>query len=134
MGIGQTRTDATHRTYLVECYAPGIDQPAVEAAATRAREAAAGLEAGGGAIEYLGAWLVASDEVVFHSFRSEGPDLVREASTSAGLAFERIVESVGIGPDGMPTVEPPAPERAVAILAVGGATRRRRDRTGRDPS
>jgi hypothetical protein len=89
------------RTYLVECYAPGIDQPAVEAAATRARAAVASLRADGGAIEYLGAWLVASDEVVFHSFRSEGPELVRDASTSAALAFERIVESVGIGRDGI---------------------------------
>jgi hypothetical protein len=88
------------RTYLVECYAPGIDQPAVEAAATRARVAVASLQAGGSSIEYLGAWLVASDEVVFHSFRADGPELVRDASTSAALAFERIVESVGIGPTG----------------------------------
>jgi hypothetical protein len=104
-----TRTDATHRTYLVECYAPGIEQPAVEAAAGRARAAAAGLRASGGAIEYLGAWLVASDEVVFHSFRADDLEIVRAASTSAALAFERIVESVGIGPDGMPILQPSAP-------------------------
>jgi len=92
-----TNADHAFRTYLVECYAPGIDQATVEADAARARDAAMNLRAGGGSIEYLGAWLVAADEVVFHSFRADGPDLVRDASTSAALAFERIVESVGIG-------------------------------------
>jgi hypothetical protein len=118
----RSSTGATRRTYLVECYAPGIEQPAVEAAAARAESAVASLRAGGGAIEYLGAWLVASDEVVFHSFRAEGPELVHAASTSAALAFERIVESVGIGTGGSIAVPSSGIAAARSSASAGDAT------------
>lgn len=84
------------RTFLVECYVPGIDEPAVAEAAARARQTAARLAQGGEALAYLGAVLVAADEVVFHAFSAHDPALVEQASREAGLRHERIVESVAV--------------------------------------
>lgn len=103
--------------YLVECYAPGIDALAVERAGARARAACERMIHGGAIVAYLGAVLVAEDEVVFHAFRGQTAGDVAAASTAAGLAYERIVESVAVavGPDG--------PDPA-AILAGLRRTRR----------
>jgi hypothetical protein len=84
------------RTYLVECYEPGVDDVAVAAAGARARVACAETGADNGSVEYLGALLVAEDEVVFHVFKARDAETVRHASRQAGLRFERVVESVTI--------------------------------------
>ena len=68
------------RTWLVECYSPGIDRAAVASAGARARAAAAALGADDARVEYLGALLVARDEVVFHAFAAPDPGLVHELS------------------------------------------------------
>ncbi|MEA2674356.1 MAG: hypothetical protein QOI92_1548 [Chloroflexota bacterium] len=94
-------TGAAERTYLVECYAPGIDAATVELEAARARDAVAKLTEAGGAVQYAGAMFMAGDEVVFHAFRAGGPEIVRRASELASLPFERIVESVAVGGDGV---------------------------------
>lgn len=84
------------RTYLVECFAPGIDDAAVAAAADRVRAVIATRPRAADGLAYLGALLMAEDEVVFHAFRGIDPDRVRETSEAAGLVFERVVESVGV--------------------------------------
>lgn len=84
------------RTFLVECYAPGISQDDVEAAAGRARAAAQAAGSGGGPLTYLGALLVADDEAVFHAFQADDVEAVETASRAAGLEFTRIVESVSV--------------------------------------
>jgi hypothetical protein len=91
---GVSATD--RRTYLVECYAPGIDRARVGSEAARAAAAAAELRADGVSVEYLQALLVCADEVVFHVFASDGAAAVREASLRAGVAFERVLESVAL--------------------------------------
>lgn len=93
-------SEAEH-TWLVECFAPGVDDAAVEIAAGRARSAVELLRSAGQTIAYLGALLMAEDEVVFHAFRAADVGPVRSAAASAGLEFERIVESVGVVP-GLP--------------------------------
>lgn len=85
--------DPAH-TWLVECFAPGIDDAAVAAAAERVRAVVAERAD----IAYLGALLMAEDEVVFHAFRAGDAAAVREASATAGLQFERVVESIGVLP------------------------------------
>jgi hypothetical protein len=85
------------RTFLVECYAPGIRPPTAEAAAGRARASAAALRDEGRDVEYVNTIFVRDDEVVFHVFTAAGPDAVREASVRAEVPFERIVEAVTIG-------------------------------------
>jgi hypothetical protein len=91
------------RMFLVECYLPGVSEADVTAAGDRARLATEALQADGRVIEYLGATLIAGDEAVFHAFRASDAALVGEASRTAGLAFERIVESVAIRVDPMTT-------------------------------
>ena len=103
-----------HRTrqFLVECFVPGVDRRDVEAAATRARATTRDLRADGQVIEYLGAILLPSDEVVFHLFRSQSPELVRVASERAQVAFERVSDAVVV--DGFDVLEPaPAGTREV---------------------
>lgn len=94
------------RQYLVECFLPGVDRRDAEAAATRARTAARDLAADGQAIEYLGAILLPSDEVVLHRFRADAPELVRQACERARVAFERVTDAVVV--DGFDTLEPTA--------------------------
>lgn len=65
--------------------------------AARAREVAAALRNRGDSVDYLGALLVPGDEVVFYLFESPSARAVREASSQAGIVFERVLESIAIG-------------------------------------
>jgi hypothetical protein len=89
------------RTFLVECYLPGIAEADVAAAGERARQAADELRATGREVAYLGAMFVAADEAVFHQFRAPDVTAVIDASQLAGLAFERVVESVDVDGGGL---------------------------------
>lgn len=84
------------RTFLVECYLPGIDEQAVADAAARAHRATNELNSPRDPIAYLGATLVLADEVVFHAFNALDAAIVEAASRTAGLAFERVVESTRV--------------------------------------
>ena len=86
------------RTFIVECYLTGIDAAAVAEAARRAREAVEALRREGEDVQYAGATLVPEDEVVFHAFTAPGIGAVEAASRAAGLQYERIVESIDVGP------------------------------------
>ena len=85
------------RTFLVECYAPGIGQADVEAVGERAARAAA-LRDEGRAIDYQRALFVPGDEAVLHIFTAADADTVREAGRRAAISFDRVVESVAIRP------------------------------------
>ena len=84
------------RTFLVECYMPGIAERDVAAASERARRVAEELRADGRDVAYLGALFVAADEAVFHQFHASDASVVVDASRRAGLSFERVVESIGL--------------------------------------
>ena len=84
------------RTFLVECYLPGVVERDVAAASERARRVAEELRGTGSAVAYLGAMFVAADEAVFHQFRAPDASVAVEASRMAGLPFVRVVESIGI--------------------------------------
>jgi hypothetical protein len=83
------------RTYLVECYWPGVSEGKVLAAVRRARSAASELRRQGGTVEFLGSILVPVDETVFCLFDGIEAD-VRTASVRAGVPFERVLESLRI--------------------------------------
>ena len=85
------------RTFLVECYKPGLDRAEVESAAERVVTASAELRAEGREVEYVGAILVPADEAVFHVFAAECAGTAREASLRASVQHERVVESIAIG-------------------------------------
>jgi hypothetical protein len=86
------------KTYVVECYVPGVDDLALQRAADATAGQVRRLGPAAGNVEYLGALLMALDEVVLHAFRAVDPELVRQVSTAAGLRFDRILESVEVLP------------------------------------
>jgi hypothetical protein len=90
-------TTSPSRTYLVECYEPGIAPAQVESAGARALTASAALRDEGRNVEYVGAIVVPEDEVVFHVFAAECVAAVRAASVRASVAYERVVESTTVG-------------------------------------
>lgn len=92
-----TASARVSRTYLVECYKPGLERAEVESVIDRALAAAANLREEGRKVEYVGAILVPEDEVVFHVFAAESADAVCEASVRASVGYERVVESVAVG-------------------------------------
>ena len=85
------------RTYLLECYKPGLERAEVESATDRALAASADLREEGRKVEYVGAILVPEDEVVFHVFAAESAATVREVSVRASVEYERVVESIAVG-------------------------------------
>ena len=82
------------RTFIVECYAPGIQAADVAADGDRAQAAAEAMRRDGRRIEYVRGLLLPLDEVVFHLFLAQNLDLVREAVSRAIVTCERIVESI----------------------------------------
>jgi hypothetical protein len=86
------------RTFIVECYSPGIDRDSVEADGARASSVAADMRRDGVSVRYLHAMFMSTDEVVFHVFIADDARSVDEASRRAGVRFERIVESIALSP------------------------------------
>jgi hypothetical protein len=80
------------RTYLVECFWPGVDEGKLASAVDRTRAAALQLRRKGRDVEFCGSILVYADETVFCLFEGREPD-VRAASERAGLPLERVLEA-----------------------------------------
>ena len=78
-----TRDDLT-RSYLVECYWPGVSEEVLLEAARRTRDATSELRRQGRDIDFLASILVPEDETVFSLFLGSEAD-VRIASIQAGL-------------------------------------------------
>jgi hypothetical protein len=83
------------RTYLVECYWPGVSEEKVAAAVGRAEEAAHKLRTQGRELRFRGSILVRDDETVFYLFDGEEAD-VRAVSEHAEVPYERVLESLRI--------------------------------------
>ncbi len=96
--------DGRAKSYLVECYWPGISAEQLAAAARRAQQAAVDLRRQGRALRFLGSILVPADEIVFCLFDGAEAD-VRTVSEQAGVPYERVLESVRI--DGSQSGEEP---------------------------
>ncbi|MPY80513.1 MAG: hypothetical protein GEV04_19090 [Actinophytocola sp.] len=83
------------RSYLVECYWPGVTTATY--AATVDRVAATALPADRG-VRFLDSLLVPVDEVVFYRFSGQSRTDVEWACTAAELPFQRILEYVTAAP------------------------------------
>jgi hypothetical protein len=84
------------RTFLVECYAPGMTDQDAAAAAEQGRLAARELEAAGRAAVYIGAHLLRRDEILLHIVRCADMHGAQEMSLAANWRIERVVESTFI--------------------------------------
>jgi hypothetical protein len=80
------------KSYLVECYWPGVGEDALAAPVERAREVATELGRQGRKVDFLGSILVPVDETVFCLFDGAEAD-VRTVCERAGIPFERVLES-----------------------------------------
>jgi len=83
------------KSYLVECYWPGVSEEKLALASQRARRAAYGLRRHGRELRFRGSILVPADETVFCLFDGVEAD-VRAVSEEAGMPFERVLESLRI--------------------------------------
>jgi len=83
------------KSYLVECYWPGVSEEKLALASQRARRAAYGLRRHGRELRFRGSILVPADETVFCLFDGVEAD-VRAVSEEAGMPFKRILESLRI--------------------------------------
>jgi hypothetical protein len=86
---------AESRSYLVECYWPGVSEVKLAAATERVRTAASELRRHGRELRFVGSILVPTDETVFCLFDGLEAD-VRTVSEQAGVPFERVIESLRI--------------------------------------
>jgi len=93
-----------HRSYLVECYWPGVNEERLVALVGRAEQAAAELRDQGRELRFLGSILVPADETVFCLFDGEEAD-VRAVSEQAGVPFERVLTSLRIDGNYQPKEE-----------------------------
>jgi hypothetical protein len=87
------------RTYLIECYWPGVTLPALAETVTRADAAASQLRRQGHQVELTATILVPTDETVFCIFKGEEAD-VRAAGELAGMRLGRVLESLWVKPGG----------------------------------
>jgi hypothetical protein len=83
------------RSYLVECYWPGVSEAKLAVVTERAREVARQLRRQGRVLRFRGSLLIPEDETVFCFFDGEEAD-VRTASEQAGMPFERVLVSLRI--------------------------------------
>ncbi len=98
--MGATRLD----TYLVEAYLPRTSPGGADAAAVRARAAAAEMRRGGTAIRFLGSFFVPEDELWFCFYEARSVDDVAEASRRAQLVPGRIQQAVDGDPSALRSV------------------------------
>jgi predicted amino acid dehydrogenase len=86
---------ASAKTYLVECFWPGVTRERLITVARRAHAGAAALHQQGRDVSLLGSILVLADETVFCIFEGAEDD-VRTVADQMGLRYERVLESLTI--------------------------------------
>jgi hypothetical protein len=78
------------RTFLVECFWPGVNESQLTAAAERVADDQSVI-----CHELI---LVCADEIVLGLFQARSETAIAEATCRAGLPSERIVESIRVHP------------------------------------
>jgi hypothetical protein len=83
------------RTFLVECYWPGVTEEAYLQVASRVLEAAGRSSESGAPVRFLDSLFMPGDEAVFLRFESESRTAVEQMCERAGVRCDRVVEYVG---------------------------------------
>lgn len=100
------QVDNPRQAFLVECYVSAPSEADLQTLAARATAACAWMTSSGTTVEYLGALLVAADEVEFHLFVAPDIDAVMAASHRAELRVERVVEALAVSGRPSPNTQP----------------------------
>ena len=81
------------RTYVAECFWPGVTEQDVGELDVRAHASVEEAARVGESVRYLGSILMRTDEVVLCRFQGAAA-AVRRAAERAAIPFERIVETI----------------------------------------
>lgn len=84
--------------YLAECLWPGVTEADLRKLDVRVQASVAASRDMNMRVRYLGAMLVAEDDVAFFFFSGASALAVETVARSAGIPFERVVESTRISP------------------------------------
>ncbi len=84
--------DEAARSFIAECFWPGVSEGEVAALDSRASASAGELTEAGDPVRFLGSILLREDEVVLCQFEG-AEDAVRRAAALAEIPFERIIET-----------------------------------------
>jgi hypothetical protein len=87
----------TPRTYLVERYWPGIDEPRVRAVIADLEQAARLMTEEGTPVEHVGSILMPVDQVVFSLITAADEAVVRAVNQRAGAPMDRIGIAIALG-------------------------------------
>jgi hypothetical protein len=82
--------------YAAKCYWPGITRTELEQATARTSGARSNADAS--EVNYLGALLFSSDDIVLCLFEAPSRTAVKLASEQAGIPCERVMDSVWLDP------------------------------------
>lgn len=97
------------RSYLAECFWPGVTQAQVQKVDGNAARSADASADGEQDVRYLGSVLLAEDEVVLCFFQAHSAEAVEAVATDARIPYARIVESTWTPtqPQGDPRADEP---------------------------
>jgi hypothetical protein len=84
------------RSYLAECFWPGVRRREVETLDRRVTESVGAGTCAGEQVRYCGSILMPRDEVVLCFFEGASMAAVEAAARCAGVPFARIVESTAL--------------------------------------
>ncbi len=87
---------AARHTYLVEHYQPGVDAGELEHSARRVRTAIAEMQHEGSPVSYVSATIVPGDDYLHCVLRAPSEQLIRDAVSRAGLAYQRISSAISL--------------------------------------
>lgn len=112
------------RSFLVEAYVPASDQAHANAAGRRLEDATAGLRAEGRPISLVSGMVLVDDELALYLFRSRAAATVADALSNAGIAYDRIAESVPLRLRDLASPVTEQPAAPAAVIARGARDRR----------
>jgi hypothetical protein len=84
------------RTFLVESYVPGLDEPTAAGLASRLREAIRQLDEEGVTFRWRGSFALADEETYICIIEAPKVDDVVRLSERAGLEHDHVVEAVAL--------------------------------------
>jgi hypothetical protein len=92
------------KTFLVERYWPGIDEPTARTVLSNLERAARAMTAEGTRVEHLVSILMPADQVVFSLIEAADEAAVRSVNERAAIPLDRIAAAVALRPN-QPTTE-----------------------------
>ena len=98
-------TKSAPRTFLVERYWPGIDEPMARTVLSNLERAARAMTREGTPVEHVGSILMPADQVVFTLIAAPSESVVREVNERADLRIDRIAIAIQVAPDRIEVVK-----------------------------